>query len=162
MKKILSVITVVIIMCTLVGCGSKDIVAKYDELQIKYDELLIKYDEINSNYEKLDKLHDSYVELSEEWASKTDIVFEAFGKQISEESFTAVLGDVVVISVPYTTVEDALILIAPNITTLATTMAISDHTSCVILFVDDAGMCKFGFNVSKSGKVSYVLEQGRG
>ena len=140
------------VACAIISTTKNDIIEKYNELRVKYDSL-------TSDYEALDNLYDSYVKLSEGWASKSDIVFEAMGKQILAESNTAVLGEVVAIGIPYTTTDNAFALITPWASTLREMLSTSEYKTCIVFFVDGDGECRLGFNFSKTGNVTYFSEQ---
>lgn len=169
MKKIICVLTMLAVMCTATGCVSAgeydELTQKYESLTEKYNTLVTnhdtlqgKYDRLTVKYEELDELYDSYVALTESQLAKVDVVFETFGKQISEEAVTSAMGDVVVIKLPYTSpIGVTNVLTEDVVTTLATLMASSDYKSCIFFFVDNIGVCQIGFNFPLESDPSYFV-----
>lgn len=176
MKKLISAFLLVTLLCSLVGCSSKkyeELVSKYDKLQQKYDklrdenddaqtqydELKTQYDELMEKHEALDTLYNDYVALTESQMVKNDIGFEILGKTMSDEALTAVMGDVVVMTLPYVSPDESLEILGDSAALFGMTMSTNDYKSCLLLFVDDNGDCQIGFNIIKNGEITYFRKQ---
>ena len=186
MKKIICAFLLVTMLCSLVGCSVsstkqydelvvehnnlqarndtlkaeyKDLAAKYDEITAKYYLIEAEYAELTEKYEALDTLYNDYVALTESQMVKNDIGFELLGKTMSDEALTAVMGDVVVMTLPYVSPDESLEILGDSATLFGLTMSSNDYKSCLLLFVDDNGDCQIGFNIIKNGGITYFRKQ---
>lgn len=182
MRKIIGAILLVTMLCSLVGCSSdvtekyEELVSQYDTLQSKYDDLKtehkdmqvkyyalegkydiieVEYAELTEKYEALDTLYNDYVAFTDSQAVKNDIGFEILGKTMSDEALTAVMGDVVVMTLPYVSSDKSLDILGDSAALFGMTMSTNDYKSCLVLFVDDNGDCQVGFNIPKNGEITY-------
>ena len=113
-----------------------------------YFELRTEYDEITEKYE-----------VFESQKIKTAPAFEAVGNQISDKAVTSVMGDVVVITLPYGIILDDIDSITTGGEILGLLLSTSEYKSCVLLFVDSDGICHAGMNLSPDNGVSYFEKQ---
>lgn len=188
MKKIICAFLLVTLLCSLVGCSVSstkqydelvvehnnlqarndtlkaeynNLVAKYDDLKAKYDNIEVEYAELTEKYEALDTLYNDYVALTESQMAKRDVTFEAVGKTISDKAVTSVMEDVVVIRLPYGIIVDDIDAVMNGCETIGLLLSTSEYKSCVLLFVDNKGVCHTGMNLSLTEGVSYFEKKNK-
>lgn len=151
MKRSSIVAVAIALIIGLAGCASTGVSqADYDSLKERYDSLKQDFDEISDKY--AESLHEKMENIE-----TRDIIFSAAATTIDENADCTILNDdIIQITIPIgnKTMDEISDSMEGMGYAIGVALDGSDFKSCLILFVNDNGLCSFGLSVLSDGTVS--------
>lgn len=155
MRKFVTFLLAFLLIVGLVGCSS-------GVSQEEYDEVVAENEELKQSLTEMRMLLLEYYDGNNSPVETKDIAFEGIARCFSENSICTILSDdLIQITIPQEgkTVEEIKGTIEEYVATIPIALQNSEFKSCLILVVDDDGVCLWGYTIKSDGSSSVFISE---